>query len=124
MGMPCAEAVANVLARDDPLSLLWRPFQGFTPAKRPRDARLGMTKEATKDEGLAKTGSKSLLAPVPPSAKSSPGAVLPRPSIDPTMPGECFTRTLPDHVSIRHSHARVGALQFCGPMERSGGLGC
>ena len=80
----------NRLALDNLLSLLWCPLQGFTPAKRPRDARLGMTEEATKDEGLTKTGSKkSLLAPQPSSAKSSPGAVLPRPSIDPTMPGEC-----------------------------------
>ena len=55
-----------------------------------------MTEEATKDEGLTKTGSKkSLLAPQTASAKSSPGAVLPRPSIDPTMPGECSVQRLP-----------------------------
>ena len=89
--------IVNGLALDDLLSSCWCPLQGFTPAKRPRDARLGMTEEATKNEGLTKTGSKkSLLAPVTSSAKSSPAAVLPRPSIDPTMPGERSAQRLPE----------------------------
>ena len=62
--------------------------QGFTAVKRPRDARLGSGEKIAKDDALTKLGSKkSLLASPAASAKSSPSAVLPRPSIDPTMPG-------------------------------------
>ncbi len=62
--------------------------QGFTAVKRPREARLGSGEKIAKDDALTKLGSKkSVLASPAASAKSSPSANLPRPSIDPTMPG-------------------------------------
>jgi hypothetical protein len=70
--------------------------QGFTPAKRPRDAQLSSGVAIAKDEALAKSGSKRSLRDSSPaaSAKSSPSTTLPRPSIDPTMPGAHTTSAL------------------------------